>query len=364
MEKALKKHPDYLLSLIVFALVAFGLIAIYSVSKYYSWEVTNEVTDKLFLRKQLVWSVLGLVAWAVFQSFDYRHWQKHSASMFFITIGLISLPIIFGGRHWVNIWGGQFQPSELGKLTFIIYLAGWFASKKENLKEVRKMFPAFLLVMAALCFMMIWQGDLGTLTIYVAIATAIFVAAGSSLSHLFLAGSFSMLMVYLAVKLEPYRLERITTFLNPDQNLLGSGYHIRNALIAVGSGGLWGLGFGQSRQKFLYLPEAHTDSIFAIVAEELGFVRTALILIAFAFIAIRGFKIAANAPDTFSRLLATGITVWITFQAIINVGAMLSMMPLTGVPLPFVSYGGSSMIFLLAAVGILINISKHCKVGR
>jgi len=154
-------------------------------------------------------------------------------------------------------------------------------------------------------------------------------------------------------------MERILAFLNPDSGTLTTGYQIRNALIAIGSGGLWGLGFGQSRQKYLYLPEAHTDSIFAIISEELGFVGASLVVLAFTVLAFRGFKIAKEAADDFGRLLATGIVVWLIFQAFINIAAMLSLIPLTGVPLPFISYGGTNLIISLAAVGILLNISKN-----
>jgi cell division protein FtsW len=212
--------------------------------------------------------------------------------------------------------------------------------------------------MVLIALVMLVQKDLGTLSIFVVISSVIFMIAGSSPVHLAAGGGMAGALLWLAIKLEPYRMQRVLTFLNPENNSLGSGYHIRNALIAIGSGGLFGLGFGQSRQKYLYLPEAHTNSIFAITAEELGFVRSVVIVVLFALIALRGYKIARHTGDPFGRLLATGITTWISVQAFVNIAAMLSMVPLTGVPLPFVSYGGSSLIFLLAGVGILTNISK------
>ena len=211
---------------------------------------------------------------------------------------------------------------------------------------------------------MLVQKDLGTLAIIVCIVASMLTIAGAPLYQLAAGGGLTAFLLWLAIKIEPYRLERFLTFLNPESNSLGAGYHIKNALIAIGSGGLLGLGFGQSKQKYLYLPEAHTDSIFAIISEELGFLRAAVIIIVFAFIAIRGFRIAANAPDTFSRLVAGGITTWFLAQMFINIGAMLSILPLTGVPLPFVSYGGSSLVILLAAVGVLVNISKNQSSSR
>lgn len=365
MDKSPKKHSDYLLSLVIFALMAFGLIMIYSVSKYTSLQMTDGATDKYYLVKQLRWVGLGLIGWIIFQSIDYRFWLKKSSVFLYATIILLLLPLFpFGhgggaGERWFG-WGwATFQPSEAAKLTFILYISAWFASAGSDLKKIEKMFWPFIIVMVGVAGLMLIQKDLGTLAVIVAIAAAIFLMAGAPV-YQFLAGiGGAGFLLWIAIKLEPYRMERFLTFLNPEQNELGSSYHIRNALIAIGSGSWFGLGFGQSKQKYLYLPESHTDSIFAITVEELGFLRSALIVMAFAFIAIRGYQIAKNAPDIYSRLVATGITTWLTFQMVINIGAMLSLMPLTGIPLPFISYGGSSLLILLAAVGILINISKN-----
>jgi cell division protein FtsW len=281
--------------------------------------------------------------------------------MLFITFGLLLLPIIFGGgsgERWVNLGFMSFQPSEIAKMTLIFYLAGWFSSKK-TIKNVQKLFPAFCLIIGSIALIMLIQKDLGTLGVIVMISSAMFITAGAAIYQLFAGMGLGTFLLWVAIKIEPYRLERLLTFMNPENNALGSAYQIRNALIAIGSGGLLGLGFGQSKQKYLYLPEAHTDSIFAIISEELGFIRAAVVIVLFAFIALRGYKIAMRAPDTFSRLVAAGITTWLFSQMLINVAAMLSLVPLTGVPLPFVSYGGSSLIILLGAVGILMNISKY-----
>lgn len=365
MNQIRKRRQDYWLSLIIFGLIVFGLIMIYSVSKYYSLQMTNEQTDKYYLVKQMRFVGLGIITWIIFQSIDYHFWQKKSPLMFFATIVLLLLPFLpFGhgggvGARWVNLGITTFQPSELAKLTLILYLAGWFASKKDDPKQIEKMFVPFIVLIFSIALLMLLQKDLGTLSVIIAIASFMFVIAGAPIYQLFAGGGLGAFLVWLAIKIEPYRMERLTTFLNPGDAALGSGYHIRNALIAIGSGGLLGLGFGQSKQKYLYLPEAHTDSIFAIICEELGFLRAGIILLAFAFIALRGYRIARNAPDTFARLVATGITTWILVQTLINIGAMLSVLPLTGVPLPFISYGGTSLVILLAAVGILVNISKN-----
>ncbi len=358
-----KSKQDYLLSLIVFALIAFGLIMIYSVSKYYSLEITDGATDKLYLKKQLWWLLCGLVSWAIFQSIDYKFWQKKSSSMLFITFGLLLLPLLSnggGGERWVDLGFVSFQPSEIAKITLIFYLSGWFSSKK-SIADVQKMFPSFCMIVVAISFIMLAQKDLGTLGVMLFISASMIIAAGASIYQLAAGMGLGGILFWLAIKIEPYRMQRMLTFLNPEDNALGSAYQIRNALIAIGSGGIWGLGFGQSKQKYLYLPEAHTDSIFAIISEELGFFRAAIIIILFIFIALRGYKIAMRAPDNFSRFVAVGITTWLFSQMFINIAAMLSLIPLTGVPLPFVSYGGSSLLILLGAVGVLVNISKHQK---
>lgn len=363
-----KKKPDYWLALIIFALVLFGLIAIYSVSKYYSLQITDGATDKFYLSKQLVWVSIGIVIWFIFQGIEYKFWEKQTRFMFFSTLFLLVLPLIFGHNNersstrWISIAGQQFQPSELAKLTLIFYLSGWFSSLDEK-QSGRKTLPFFLL-MALVSILMLWQKDFGTLSVILGIAGVMYIISGASAMNLAGGVGLAGLLFWLAIKIEPYRLKRFTTFLNPENDTLGSGYHIRNALIAVGSGGLWGMGFGQSKQKYLYLPEAHTDSIFAIIAEELGFFRASVVVLAFGFVGLRGFRIAKHAPDKYSSLLATGITTWLVWQAFINIGAMLSILPLTGIPLPFISYGGSSLLILLAATGILINISKYANYDK
>jgi len=365
MNKFHKQHSDYWLSLIIFGLICFGLIMIYSVSKYYSLDLTNGATDKYFLKRQAVMAVVGVIAWIFFQAVDYRFWQKHAGKMFYITIGLIVLPIILGpfglGRagRWINLGSFSFQPSELAKLTFIFYLAAWFTKFGENQQKIKQAFWPFVGIVGLVAGLMLLEKDLGTLAIFVIISAGMFIMAGAPTLQIFTGGGLTVFLAWLAIKIEPYRMQRYLTFLNPNNDTTSAGYQIKNALIAIGSGGLWGLGFGQSKQKYLYLPEAHTDSIFAIICEELGMIRASLVIIAFILIAFRGFKIAKNAPDSFSRLLATSITIWLFAQMAINIAAMFSLIPLTGIPLPFISYGGTSLIILLSAVGVLTNISKY-----
>ncbi len=356
-----RKTADYFLMILVFVLAVFGLIMIYSVSKYLSLQVTNQASDKYYLIRQLISLGIGLVIWAIFQSIDYKYWQKHAETMLWVTIILLGSVFLFrgeSGSRWINLFGLGFQPSEFAKLSMIIYLSGWLASKKES-GDIDKSFLSFLVFVGGVSLMMLVQKDLGTLSVILIIAASIFFAAGAKLSNLAIGGTLGVFLVWLAIKIEPYRMQRLTAFLNPNSGSLSTSYHIRNALIAIGSGGLWGLGFGQSRQKYLYLPEAQTDSIFPIIAEELGFLRASAVIIVYALIAYRGYTIARRAPDSFSQLVAVGITTWIIWQAFVNLAAMMALLPLTGVPLPFISYGGTSLIAFLAAVGILLNISKY-----
>ena len=358
-----RKRIDYVFAILVFVLISFGIMMIYSVSKYLSLQNTNQGTDKLYLEQQMISFAIGIVACIFFQMVDYKFWQKHTTKMLIATLLLLASVFIFGGdsssgSRWINLFGMGFQPSELAKLTMIIYLSGWLASRKSE-KKIKESFWPFIAFVGLVSLLMLVQKDLGTLTVIIMIAASIFYAAGATLQNLLVGGGLGAFLMWLAIKIEPYRMQRLTAFFNPNSETLSTSYHIRNALIAIGSGGIWGLGFGQSKQKYLYLPEAHTDSIFAIVCEELGFLRSSLVIIMYGLIVYRGYKIARNAPDTFSQLLAIGIVTWIAWQTFVNLGAMMAILPLTGVPLPFISYGGTSLIAFLAGVGILLNISKH-----
>lgn len=356
--------PDYILALTVFLLCFFGIIMISSASIVISQE--HYQNNFYYVTHQLISLIIGLVGLVVAYFIDYRSWRKVSLILFLITLILllgVFVPGIgkeFGGAHrWIGIGNYLFQPSELVKLTFIIYLASWLEKRGEQIQQFKAGFIPFVFLTIILGFLIMSQPDLGTFSVIVGTSVITFFIAGAKPSHLLIGAVAAIGLLAILIKTAPYRLQRFFVFLNPKEQTLGAAYHINQALIAVGSGGLWGLGFGQSKQKYLYLPQAHTDSIFAIIAEELGFLRTSLVLFAYIFFAIRGFAIAKNAPDNFARLLATGITAWIIVQAFINIAAMLNLLPLTGIPLPFISFGGSSLIINLFAIGILLNISKY-----
>ena len=352
----------------VLTLLGVGLLAISSAGVFYGQSRFGN--PYYFLQRQFFFGVLpGLVALWFFAKVDYHFWRRFSFPFFVITLVclvLIFIPglgnKIYGASRWLQIGAFSFQPSEMAKLSVILYLSAWLA--RQGRKQVGDFYEGllpFLFILTLLAFLIIKQPDTGTLGLIFFIAFSIFFAAGARLSHLGLivGGAGAFLAALIAV--EPYRLERFTVFMDPTHDPQGFGYQISQALLAIGSGGWFGLGLGHSRQKFNYLPEPVTDSIFAIFSEEVGFIGALALIGLFLWLAMRGLRAARRAPDEFGRLAATGITAWIVFQAFINIAAITALIPLTGIPLPFVSYGGTSLVFLLAGSGILLNISSQGK---
>lgn len=355
---------DYSLAIIVFALIVIGLIMISSASVVISYEKTGG--NYFYLQRQIIFMVVGLVAMIAFSLIDYHFWRKIALPLMIISLvflGIVLLPYFaspsHGANRWIIIGWANFQPSEFAKLAIIIYLSGWLARRKDDVKSFSRGFLPFLFILAIVIFLIMREPDLGTMAIIAGSAAIVFFIAGASWIHVVLGAGSGIMVIFALILSAPYRLNRLFAFLKPESDPSGIGYQIKNAMIAVGSGGLWGLGFGNSRQKYLYLPEAHTDAIFAVIVEEIGFIRASSIIILFVLLGYRGFKIAKEASDDFGRYLATGITAWFVLQAFINLAAILGLIPLTGVPLPFISYGGSSLVISLAAVGILLNISKY-----
>lgn len=296
---------------------------------------------------------------------DYSFWRKIAPVA--IVGGLILLTLVFvpgigmahgGAKRWI-IWPIFFSPTEVYKLALIIYLAAWFEKRQGQVKSFLYSTVPFLAILGLTAVLIMLQPDTGTFMITAAIAASMYLVAGASILHIMIMGGLGLTGLAVLISSASYRMDRFMIFLNPTSDAGGAGYQINQALLAIGTGGLLGLGFGQSRQKFNYLPEAPSDSIFAVTAEELGFVRSAIIIVLFMVVAVQGYKVAQKAPDAFSRLLATGIVSWIVLQAIVNIFALMSLIPLTGVPLPFLSMGSSSTLVLMLASGILLNISKH-----
>jgi cell division protein FtsW len=312
-----------------------------------------------YLKEQLKWFGIGLFIFFICARIPYQFWYSLALPMLLGTLLLLLIVFFpgvgiraYGAHRWINFGLFVLQPAELAKLSMIVYLAAWFSHPEKG------RFFSFLLFLAMVVGLVMLEPDLGTSMIILCIAMLLYFFSGAPARHfLFLIPILVGGAVILAV-IAPYRMQRITTFFNRQSDPLGASYHIRQVLLALGSGGWTGLGIGQSRQKYEYLPEANTDSIFAIIGEETGFLGATFVILFYIFIIWRGFRIAIRAPDPFGRLLALGISSWVAVQTLINLGAMVVVIPLTGVPLPFVSYGGSSFIILLVAMGILLNISK------
>lgn len=357
-------HDWQLIGIIVF-LTVFGLIMISSAGVARGLEKFND--PYYYLKHQFLLGVLpGLALCFILAKINYKVWKKYAPTLLFISIVLLVLVFIpgigadWGSAHsWINLFGFSIQPSEIVKLTFLLYLAAWLSSKeKHHLKDLQYGFAPFLVILAVIAGLLYLEPDTGSMMIIVLMSMTVFFAAGGRFKHLAAVGVSGLAALLLLLKFSPYRADRFTTFLHPELDPLGKGYHINQALLAVGSGGIVGRGYGHSVQKFNYLPEAFSDSIFAVISEELGFVFAAVLIVVFLLFALKSLKIANRCEDDFGRLVVVGITAWFMFQAIFNIGAMLGILPLTGVTLPFVSYGGTSVMACLAACGILINIAK------
>ncbi len=362
-----KQKPDQTLIITTFALLVFGLVMISSVGVAISQHRFGD--SYYFFKHQLFYGVMpGLILMFIVQKINYRAWRKIALPLFLLNLVLLVLVFIpgvglkfQGASRWIQLSIFSFQPSEMLKLSLIIYLAAWLEGKREKGSDLFEGFVPFLAIIGIVGFLVIKQPDMGTLSVLVIIAMSIYFVSGARFHHLLSMLGLGALVFLILVKIESYRMSRLLVFLNPELDPRGIGYQINQALLAIGSGGLWGLGLGHSRQKFNYLPEPVGDSIFAVISEEIGLVGVSVLIILFVIFAMRGFKIAKNAPDVFGRLVAVGITSWIIFQALINICAITGLMPLTGVTLPFISYGGTSLAFSMIGVGILLNISKKCR---
>ncbi|MCX6766084.1 MAG: putative lipid II flippase FtsW [Candidatus Moranbacteria bacterium] len=363
-----QNQPDKKLLFTVFALIIFGLVMIASAGVVYSQ--TRFGDQYYFFKHQLFFGVIpGLVALYIFQKIDYHFWKKMATPFFILSLVLLVLVFVpgigakaYGASRWIQLGSFSFQPAEMMKLAIVLYLAAWLESR--GWRKARDFFEGllpFLVIMGAVGFLIIKQPNIGTLGVIILTSLTIYFIAGARLSHMISLISAGVLLLVVLVKIAPYRFSRFLVFLNPQLDPRGIGYQINQALLAIGSGGIFGLGLGHSRQKFNYLPEPTGDSIFAIIGEELGIIGAGLIILLFVALAFRGLKIAASAPDNFGRLAAGGVTAWIVIQAFVNISAITGIIPLTGIPLPFISYGGTSLMFVMAGVGILLNISKQAK---
>lgn len=359
--KKIFERIDWPIFFLALGFTVFGILMLYNAS---AATAAKEFNDKyFFLKDQIKWAILGISAALVISVLDYRLLFRWSPYFLLGSIALLILVFIpglgvrsNGASRWINFRFFILQPAELTKLAFIIYLSAWFSTKDKS-----KML-SFLILCGVIVGLVLLQPDMGTAIIlgFVGI-TMFFLAEQKVWQVLALALSFIPVGVLLAIK-SPYRFARLTTFLNPDSDPLGASYHIRQALIALGSGGIFGLGLGNSRQKYSYLPEATTDSIFAIIGEELGLLGVTLFLVAVAVFVARGYRLALKiTDDRFGQLLVAGVTSWLAVQTVVNLGSIVALMPLTGVPLPFISYGGSALVAQWIGIGIILSVSRQVK---
>lgn len=360
-----KQKVDRVFLFLVLGLFACGLFMLYSASVDVSFR--NFDTGTYYFTHQLLYGgILGLAALYIFSKIDYRVWLKYAPLI--VLAGLILLVMVKvpglgysagGATRWVHAGPIVFQPAELAKLAVVLYIAALISKRSQKIHDFYYgVFPA-LAIVGVYAFLILLQPDVGSMLIIIASALAMLYAGGIRMKHFFWIIAVGLAALGVVIKLEPYRMQRLITFLNPSFDKLGISYQINQALLAIGSGGLLGYGYGNSKQKHAYLPEPIGDSIFAIMAEELGLLRISAILVLFIAFALKGFRISMAAPDLFGRMLGTGLVITITIQSVVNIGAILGILPLTGVTLPFFSYGSSSLITTLAACGILLNISRQ-----
>lgn len=354
----LSKQRNSIDKKLLFLILAFVVIGLIAVADASAPQALNNFGDKFFLfKQQLEWAGVGLVALFITSKIKYTFWEKLATPIFFVSIVFLLMVLLprlgfsaLGARRWIFLGPLNFQPSELVKFAVCVYFAK-LASKTKGAF-------AYFIPLTVILILIMLQPDLGTTLIIVMIGLSQIFVSGINIFYLLGAGVIGLLAGIPLILLSPYRKERFLTFLQMTEDPLGKSYHMRQILLGLGSGGIFGVGLGASRQKYSFLPEASTDSIFAVIAEELGLIGGIAIIVGFVYFVMRGLKIAADAPDTFGKTLAVGITIWIGGQAFLNIASMVALVPLTGIPLPFISYGGSSLVMILAACGILLNISR------
>ena len=354
---------DFTLLITILLLLTIGLIMVLSAS---SPSALSESGDSYkYFSKQLLFAVLGIIAMLFISKIDYRFYKKFYKHAWWISLILLVLVKIVGkningSQRWIYLTDAlSFQPSELVKILMIVFYAGILTKNRDELKEYNKGFFKHMCLLAPIIGLLMLQPHFSASIVIVGICSIMMIVAGCKFRHFALtAGSVGIPLIIALIIFSPYRLQRVVTFLDPWQDPTDTGWQVIQSLYAIGSGGLFGTGLGDSKQKYLYIPEPHNDFIFSILGEELGFVGCAIVLILFAIFIWRGVLIAMKAPDMFGSLIAVGITALVAIQVIINVAVVTSSMPATGMPLPFFSYGGTALFVLLCEMGVLLNVSR------
>ncbi|HLC28659.1 MAG TPA: putative lipid II flippase FtsW [Dehalococcoidia bacterium] len=361
--------PDYMLLVATAMLVITGLLAVYTSSFAVGYQEFGDTN--YFVGRQAVFALLGVGALILFMRMDYNRLRAWSVPMLLLALaGLIAvlLPGIGvernGATRWLVFGPVSVQPSEFAKLAVIIYIAAWLASRGKDIHQFSLGFVPFVLLLGVVGGLVIAEPDMGTTIIIFLTASTLFFVAGAPLSHLGLLIAVGGVISYAVILQRDYQLDRLAMFVNPESDPQGSGFQIIQLLVALGSGGPLGQGWGEGRQKFFYVPGSHTDGVFAILGEELGFIGLMVILGLFAFFIYRAVLVTLRSRDRFSMLLCIGIIAWISGQTLINIGGITRTIPLTGVPLPFLSYGGSSLIMVMASVGVMLSVSRYASAER
>lgn len=351
-------------------LALFGAMMVYSASAMFSLKESESASQFTYFYKQAVFTVIGLAAMFVVSRIDYRFYQKWWVVLGIVLVTVIMLGAVFafppinGARRWIRYAGFSFQPSELAKLALPIFLAYWLTLKEDVVGDIKETVIPCLLGLGLLGGLVFAEKDLGTTMVLCAIFAAVYFSAGARLAHIGVVGAALFLVGVAAIVFAPWRVERIMAFLDPYKYADDEGYQVVQSLYAIGSGGVFGEGFAQGKQKLFYLPYPYSDFIFSVVGEELGLVGTLAVVIAFGLLLWRGARAAVMAPDRFGMLLGIGIITGIIVQALFNISVVTSMVPAKGIPLPFISYGGSSVVVTLVGVGILLSISRFSVSGH
>lgn len=360
----LKKPLDFILLITVLILLGLGIITVLSASSPTALAETGD--SYKYLKRQAVSALIGLVCMFTISKIDYKVWQRNYKVIYTFCLLLLLSVGLFGtasggAKRWLNLGPLSFQPSELAKVGVIIFYAAWLTKNKDKLKSINDGFiKPLLYIVPAVAIVLILQNHFSATLVICSLVVILMILAGCRIRYFILFGVPIAVIGVAAIFFagQGFRLQRVLTFFDPWQDAAGDGWQIIQSLYAIGSGGLFGVGLGDSKQKYLYIPEPHNDFIFSVLAEELGFIGCALVIILFAILIWRGITISMKAPDMFGSLLAAGITSMIAIQVLINIAVVTSSMPVTGMALPFFSYGGTALIIILSSVGILLSVSR------
>jgi len=347
------------------ALLGFGVIMVYSASAptgYYNYGGKSFY----FGNRQLLWAFVGTCAMLFFSKFNYKILRAWASKILILALVMLILVLIIGvevkgGKRWLGIGALRFQPSEFAKLAIIIFLAERLSHKRAKMEQFKRDFLPNLIILGLVCGLIILEKHLSGTVVVMLVGLVMLYTAGAKTSWYIAIGMAGIVLVIAAIVFEPYRMDRIVAFLDPMAHKQDEGWQVVQSLFAIASGGIFGMGLGQGRQKFLYVSEPQNDFIFSIICEELGFIGAIFTILLFVILIWRGVKIAIEADDFFASMVATGITSMIAIQVVLNIAVVTSSIPTTGMPLPFFSYGGSSILFLMSGIGIMLNISSQSK---